>query len=158
MIVSCAPGTIIYKNCVATGICVRSLGAGCSTRRGRCSDPPLSHLRRSCTARRPIITNVEVSLSARGLQVFVPPTTAVSMAQHSVNLSALPDECSCFLSSWGRPHLVLPTLRAQERDERALTRSHAFTKSSTNATAPNSSSPARYMNLSISSKNFQTVR
>ena len=75
---------------------------------------------RSCTARRPIITNVEVSLSARRLQVFVPPTTAVSMAQHSVNLSALPDKCSCFLSSWGRPHLVLPTLRAQERDEHAL--------------------------------------
>ena len=32
----------------------------------------------------------------------------------------LPDECSCFLSSWGRPHLVLPALRAQERDEHAL--------------------------------------
>ena len=27
------------------------------------------------------------------------------------DLCALPDECSCFLSSWGRPHLVLPTLR-----------------------------------------------
>ena len=46
MIVSRAPGTIIYKNCDATGICVRSLGAGCSTRHGRCSDPPLSHLGR----------------------------------------------------------------------------------------------------------------
>ena len=85
------------------------------------SDPPLSHLRRGAARHvDPFITNVEVSLSARGPQVFVLPATTVSMARYSVILSALPDECSCFLSSWGRPHLVLPTLRAQERDEHAL--------------------------------------
>ena len=121
MIVSSAPETAIYKTCVATGICVRSLGAGCSTCRGRCSDPPLSHLRRGAARHvDPIVTDVKVSLSARGPKVFVPPAMTVSMARWSMVVLVLPDECSCFLSSWDRPHLVLPTLRAQERDEHAL--------------------------------------
>ena len=44
---------------------MRSLGAGCSTRRGRCSEPPPSHLRRRAARHVDPITYVQVSLTPR---------------------------------------------------------------------------------------------
>ena len=44
---------------------MRSLGAGCSTRRGRCSEPPPSHLRRGAARHVDPVTYVQVSLTPR---------------------------------------------------------------------------------------------
>ena len=46
---------------------MRSLGAGCSTRRGRCSEPPPSHLRRGTARHVDPITYVQVGVPPRGV-------------------------------------------------------------------------------------------
>ena len=62
------------------------LGAGCSTRHGRCSDPPRSHHEtRSCTAYRPDVTYGQVSLS-----VASPRSAVLSRpCQHRQRLATL---------------------------------------------------------------------
>ena len=76
--------TAIFKTYVATGICVRSLGAGCSTCHGHCSDPPRSQLRRGAARHvDPIVTYTEVSRSSRGTRAHVHTFRPLT---HSLNL------------------------------------------------------------------------
>ena len=70
----------------ATGICVRSLGAGCSTRHGHCSDPPLSHLGRGAARR----VDQNVTYGQVSLSVASPRSEVLSRpCQHKQRLATL---------------------------------------------------------------------
>ena len=65
---------------------MRSLGAGCSTRHGRCSDPPLSHLGRGAARR----VDQNVTYGQVSLSVASPRSEVLSRpCQHKQRLATL---------------------------------------------------------------------